>query len=63
MWHLSIHKWIFMKNVWIMMQDTPKLFSKAQGYVEIKAETHHNTANSYHPKEYSCGWDNANKTA
>lgn len=52
-----------MKNVWIMMPDTQKLFSKAQGYVEIKAETHHNTANSYHPEEYSCGWDNANKTA
>lgn len=37
-----------------MMQDTQKLFSKAQGYVEIKAETDHNTANSYHPEEYSC---------
>lgn len=37
------------------MQDPQKLFLKAQGYVEIKAETLHNTTNSYHPEEASCG--------
>lgn len=42
------------------MQDTQKLFLKAQGYVEIKAEPHHNT-NSHHPEECFCDWDNANK--
>lgn len=44
-----------MKNMWSMMQDTQKLFLKAQGYVEIKGETHHNSTNSYHPEECSCG--------
>lgn len=44
-----------MKNMWSMMQGTQKLFLKAQGYVEIKAKTHHNSTNSYHPEECSCG--------
>lgn len=41
--------------MWSMMHDPQKLFLKAQGYVEIKAETLHNTTNSYHPEEASCG--------
>lgn len=32
-----------MKNTWNIMQNTQKVFLKAQRYAEIKAETHHNT--------------------
>ena len=42
-----------MKNPWSVMQDTQKLFLKAQGHVKIKVEPHHKT-NSHHREECFC---------
>lgn len=39
-----------MRNMWGMIQEPQELLLKAQGYLEIKAETQDNTANSYHWK-------------
>lgn len=50
-----------MKNMWSATQEPQELLLKAQGYLEIKAEPHNNTANGYHPEKCSCGWDNASK--
>lgn len=36
-----------MRNMWSTTQEPWELLLKAQGYLEIKAETQDNTANSY----------------
>lgn len=40
-----------MKNMWSTIQEPQELLLKAQGYLEIKAETHDNIASSYHPEK------------
>ena len=39
--------------MWSTMQDPQELLLKAQGYLEIKAKTHDNTASSFHPEKCS----------